>query len=137
MMNPVKPIRTEEDYEAALAEIEPLFDLPEEPLPGTPEGDRLALLATLIEAYEREHYSISPPDPIAAIRFRMEQAGLTVEDLVPMIGRKNRVYEVLNGKRALSLAMIRKLHDGLRIPLESLVQPIRQDYSTTRHGLLA
>ncbi|MDR1425114.1 MAG: transcriptional regulator, partial [Azoarcus sp.] len=97
----IKPIRTEEDYDAALAEIEPFFDLPTEPLPGTPEGDRFELLATLIEAYERQHYPIDPPTPIEAIKFRMDQQGLSVADMKPYIGPPNRVYEVLSGKRGL------------------------------------
>jgi HTH-type transcriptional regulator/antitoxin HigA len=120
-MNVIKPIRTEAEYEAALAEIEPLFDLPEEPLPGTPEGDRLELLALLIEDWERKHYPVDPPDPVEAIKFRMEQQGLTVADMRPCIGPPNRVYEVLSKKRGLSLNMIRRLHDGLGIPAEALI----------------
>jgi HTH-type transcriptional regulator/antitoxin HigA len=120
-MNVIKPIRTEEEYEAVLAEIEPLFDLPEEPLPGTPEGDRLELLALLIEDWERKHYPVDPPDPVEAIKFRMEQQGLTVADMRPYIGPPNRVYEVLSKKRGLSLGMIRRLHDGLGIPAEALI----------------
>ena len=121
-MNSIKPIRTNADYEAALAEIELLFDLPEEPLPGTPEGDRLELLALLIEDWERKHYPVDLPDPIEAIKFRMEQHGLTAADMRPYIGPPHRVYEVLSGKRGLSLSMIRRLCNGLRIPAETLIQ---------------
>jgi HTH-type transcriptional regulator/antitoxin HigA len=112
----IRPIRTEADYEAALAEVEVFFDMEPEPEPGTPDGDRFDVLATLIVAYEAQHYPIDPPDPIEAIKFRMEQQGLTPKDLVPMIGGLNRVYEVLNRKRGLSLAMIRKLQTSWGFP---------------------
>ena len=112
----IKPIKTEADYEAALAEIEKLWGAKE----NTPKGDRLDVQITLVEAYERAHHRIDPPDPIAAIKFRMEQMGLTRQDLEPFIGSRARVSEVLNGKRDLSLNMIRRLHDGLNIPLENL-----------------
>lgn len=115
----LKPIRTKKEYEAALKAVSLYFD--REPKPGTPEGDRFEVLLMLIDAYEQKHYRILPPDPIEAIKFRMEQAGLTPKDLQPMIGRSNRVYEVLNGKRPLTLPMIRKLHDMLGIPAESLI----------------
>jgi HTH-type transcriptional regulator/antitoxin HigA len=115
----LKPIRTEADYQAALAEIEPYFDT--EPAPGSEESDRFEILALLIENYESRQFSIDPPDPIEAIRFRMEQAGLTARDLVPAIGQLNRVYEVLEHKRSLSLKMIRNLHRQFGIPLESLI----------------
>jgi HTH-type transcriptional regulator/antitoxin HigA len=115
----IRPIRTEADYAAALLEVAPFFD--NEPEPGTPDSDRFEILLTLIAAYEARHFPIDPPDPIEAIKFRMEQSGLTPKDLAPMIGRQNRVYEVLNGKRALTLAMIRKLHDKLGISAESLI----------------
>jgi len=115
------PIRTDADYRAALQRAEACFDAPEEPAPDSPEGAYFDALITLIEAYERKHYSIDPPDPIEAIKFRMEQAGLTVADMAPYIGPRHRVYEVLNGKRALTLAMIRRLHDGLGIPAEALI----------------
>ncbi len=115
----IRPIRTQADYEAALAEVSPLFD--NEPEPGTPQGDRFEVLATLIEAYERKHYPIDAPDPVEAIKFRMEQQGLTPADLQPMIGRLNRVYEVLNRKRPLTMAMVRRLHRQLGIPAESLI----------------
>ena len=115
----IRPIRTQADYEAALAEVSPLFD--NEPQLGTPEGDRFDVLVTLIEAFERRHFPIDPPDAIEAIKFRMEQQGLTPADLQPMIGRMNRVYEVLNRKRPLTMAMVRRLHRQLGIPAESLI----------------
>jgi HTH-type transcriptional regulator/antitoxin HigA len=115
----IKPIRTEQDYEAALAAVAPFFDA--EPEPGSIEADRFEIMVMLIEAYEAKHYRIDPPDPIEAIKFRMEQAGLGVKDLEPMIGRSNRVYEVLSKRRPLTLPMIRRLHRGLGIPAESLI----------------
>lgn len=115
----IKPIRTEQDYEAALATISPLFD--EEHELGTPESDFMIVMSMLIEAYEKEHFPIEAPDPVEAIKFRMDQQGLTVKDLEPAIGRSNRVYEVLSGKRNLTLGMIRKLHKQFGIPLESLI----------------
>ena len=118
-MMDIKPIKTEADHEAALAEIERLMDL--DPDLNTLEGDRLDVVATLVEAYEAKHFPIDAPDPIAAIEFCMEQRGLTRRDLEPMIGGRGRVSEVLSGKRALSLSMIRKLHKGLGIPAEVLL----------------
>lgn len=115
----LKPIRTEADYAAALQAVAPYFD--HEPQPGSDEADRFEVLLLLIEHYEASHYPIAPPDPVEAIRFRMEQAGLTPKDLEPMIGRLNRVYEVLTRKRPLTLPMIRRLHAGLGIPAESLI----------------
>lgn len=115
----IKPIHTADDHRAALAEISRLMDL--DPALGTPDGDRLDVLATLVEAYEAKHYPVAPPDPIEAIKFRMEQQGLTVADMAPYIGPPNRVYEVLSRKRGLSLSMIRRLHTGLGIPAESLI----------------
>ncbi|WP_171957420.1 helix-turn-helix domain-containing protein [Stenotrophomonas maltophilia] len=115
----IHPIRTESDYENALRMILAYVD--NEPEPGSEDGDRFEILVTLVEAYEAKHYPIEPPDPIDAIRFRMEQGGLTVKDLVPSIGQLNRVYEVLNRKRGLTLEMIRKLHRNLGIPAESLI----------------
>ena len=115
----IRPIRTKKDYEQALRELSAYFD--DEPEPGTDEGDRFDILATLVEAYESKHFPIGPPDPIEAIRFRMEQGGLTVKDLVPSIGQPNRVYEILNGKRNLTIEMIRNLHRNLGIPVESLI----------------
>lgn len=115
----IHPIRTESDYENALREIS--FYVDNEPELGSEDGDRFEILVTLVEAYEAKHYPIESPDPIDAIRFRMEQGGLTVKDLVPSIGQLNRVYEVLNRKRGLTLEMIRKLHRNLGIPAESLI----------------
>lgn len=114
----IRPIKTEVDYEATLKEIEGLMSAE----PDSPQGDRLDVLVTLVEAYEREHYPIGFPDPVEAIKFRMEQQGLSVEDLVPVIGRKNRVYEVLARKRPLTLRMIEGLHETFSIPAESLLK---------------
>jgi len=115
----IRPLHTEEDYKAALAAVSELVDV--DPAPGTSEGDRLEILSMLVERYEDEHFPLQSPDPIEAIKFRMEQAGLSVPDMQPYIGNANRVYEVLNGKRALSLTMIRRLHAGLHIPAEVLI----------------
>lgn len=117
----LRPLRTEEDYKAAVREVSAYFD--DEPSPGTPDGDRFEILLTLVEVYEAKHYPIDLPDPVEAIKFRMDQAGLTPKDLVPVIGRLNRVYEILNRKRPLTLNMIWKLHDKLGIPAESLIRP--------------
>ena len=114
----VKLIKTDADYRATLREIESLMRAE----PGAPEGERLDLLVTLVEAYERKHYPLDLPDPVEAIKFVMDQRGLTVKDLEPMIGRSNRVYEVLSRKRPLTLKMIWKLHQGLGIPAESLIK---------------
>ncbi len=114
----IRPIKTEADYEAALKEIEGLMTA----VADSPEGDRLDVLVTLVEAYERDHYPMGFPDPVEAIKFRMEQQGLTVEDLVPVIGRKNRVYEILARKRPLTLRMIEGLHETFAIPAESLLK---------------
>ena len=114
----VRPIKTEADYRATLREIESLMTAE----PGTPEDERLDLLVTLVEAWERKHYPLDLPDPVEAIKFAMDQRGLTAKDLEPMIGRANRVYEVLNHKRPLTLRMIWKLHNGLGIPAESLIK---------------
>jgi HTH-type transcriptional regulator / antitoxin HigA len=113
----ITPIKTKRDYERTLRRIEQLMDAK----PGTKNGDELDVLTTLVEAYEAKHYAICPPDPIEAIRFRMDQLGLTRKDLEAMLGGRGRVSEVLTKKRGLSLEMIRKLHRELRIPLESLV----------------
>jgi len=115
----IHPIRNESDHRNALRELSAYFD--QEPTQGTPEGDRFEILTTLVEAYETRQFPIAAPDPIEAIRFRMEQGGLTVKDLVPSIGQPNRVYEVLNRKRGLTLEMIRNLHRNLGIPAESLI----------------
>ncbi len=115
----VSPIRTDEDYETALAEIERLMPA----RPGTAEGDRLDVLATLVEAWEAEHHAIEAPDPIALIQFVMEQRGLDRTDLKPMIGERGRVSEILSRRRPLTLPMIRKLQAGLGLPAEVLVRP--------------
>lgn len=115
----ITPIRNESDLLAALAEIDQLAE--GNPKLGTPEGDKLDVLATLVQAYEAKHYPIDAPDPIEAIKFRMEQSGLTVSDLVPYIGQTNRVYEVLNQTRPLTLRMIRNLNRELGIPAQSLI----------------
>lgn len=115
----IKPVRTEADYERALRDIESLIDA----RPGTPEGDELDVLATLVEAYEAEHHAIAAPDPIALIEFAMEQRGATRVDLEPIIGLRGRVSEVLTRKRALTLAMIRKLNEEWGLPVDVLVQP--------------
>jgi HTH-type transcriptional regulator/antitoxin HigA len=117
----IRPIKTDKDYKAALREISAFFD--NEPVPGSVEGDRFEVLITLVEAYEAKHYPIDFPDPVDAIKFRMDQAGLTPKDLVPFIGRLNRVYEILNRKRPLTLSMIWKLNQKLGIPAECLIQP--------------
>ena len=118
----LKPIRTKADYRKGLAEVERLWGAKS----GTQEGDRLDILATLIDAYEAEHYPIDPPDPIEAIKFRMEQQGLSRKDLEPLIGTRTRVAEVLNRKRNLSIGMIRRLHDRLGISAEVLIRPSRK-----------
>jgi HTH-type transcriptional regulator/antitoxin HigA len=115
----IRPIHTEADYKATLKEISALME--SDPELGTPEGDRLDILVTLVQAYEAKHVPMEAPDPVEAIKFRMEQSGLTVKDLEPTIGRPNRVYEVLNRKRPLTLAMIRRLHKALGIPAEVLI----------------
>lgn len=120
-MKDLKPIRSERDYAHALAEVEELWGAKA----GTPKGDRLDILATLIEAYETEHYPMDPPDPIEAIKFRMEQQGLTRKDLEEILGTRTRVSEVLNRKRGLSINMIRALHDKLGISAEILIRSIR------------
>ena len=122
MKNELKPIRSKADYRQALAEVERLWGAKS----GTPEGDRLDVLATLIEAYEDDHYPMDPPDPIEAIKFRMEQQGLTRKDLEPLIGTRTRVAEVLNRRRNLSIAMIRRLHERLGIPADVLIRPSRK-----------
>jgi HTH-type transcriptional regulator/antitoxin HigA len=115
----IKPIKTDADYRAALKEIENLMSA----APDTPEGEKLDVLVTLVEAYEARHYPLDLPDPVEAIKFEMEQKGLTVKDLEPMIGKSNRVYEILNRKRSLTLKMIWKLNQELGIPAESLIKP--------------
>jgi HTH-type transcriptional regulator / antitoxin HigA len=119
----IKPVKTKADYRAALKQIETMMAAELD----TPEGDRLDVLVTLVEAYENKHHRLDLPDPVEAIKFRMEQKGMTPKDLVPMIGRINRVYEILGRKRPLTLAMIQRLHSELGIPAESLIkQPERR-----------
>jgi HTH-type transcriptional regulator/antitoxin HigA len=120
----IHPIHTDEDYRAALKSVSALFD--NEPEIGTPEGDYFDIMITLIEAYESRQFPVDLPNPIDAIKFRMEQSELSAADLAPAIGRKNRVYEVLNGKRALTLPMIWKLHELFGIPAQSLIKPVKQ-----------
>jgi HTH-type transcriptional regulator/antitoxin HigA len=114
----IKPIRTKADHRKALKEIEGLMSARRR----TPDGERLDVLVTLVEAWERKHEPMDLPDPVEAIKFRMEQSGLGPKDLVPMIGALNRVYEVLSRKRPLTLTMIRRLHRELGIPAESLIK---------------
>ena len=118
----VRPIRTKRDYEVALKEVERLWGAKL----GTRDGDRLDVLATLLDAYEAEHYPMDPPDPIEAIKFRMEQRGLTRRDLEAIIGTRTRIAEVLNRRRGLSIAMIRRLHERLGISAEVLIRPSRK-----------
>ena len=113
----ISPIKTKRDYHRTLKEIEGLMTAKR----NTPDGDRLDVLVTLVEAWEAKHYPLDLPDPVAAIRYHMEQNELAPKDLVPYIGSRGRVYEVLNHNRPLSLKMIRRLHQGLGIPVESLV----------------
>lgn len=115
----IRPIKTDADYRAALNDIENLMMAE----PDTVEGEKLDILVTLVEAYEAKHFPMDLPDPVEAIKFEMERKGLTVKDLEPMIGKSNRVYEILNHKRSLTLKMIWKLHEGLGIPAESLLKP--------------
>ena len=115
----ISPIRTEQEHRAA----RPLVPerVPQDPSPDSPDGERLDVLSTLIEAYERKHHPIDLPDPVEAIKFRMDQAGLSIKDLEPMIGQPNRVYEVLSHKRPLTLRMIRNLNKGLGISAQVLI----------------
>jgi HTH-type transcriptional regulator/antitoxin HigA len=122
MATEVKPLRSEADYEKAMREVEKLWGAKA----GTPKGDRLDVLATLIDAYETEHYPMDPPDPIEAIKFRMEQQGLTRRDLEEIIGTRTRIAEVLNRRRGLSISMIRRLHDRLGISADVLIRPSRK-----------
>jgi len=113
----IKPIKTKKDYEEALKKINKLFNAK----PNTPNGDMLDVLVTLVEAYEQKKFNILPPDPVEAIKFRMEQLGLKQNDLAEAMGGKNRVSEILNRKRNLSIKMIRELHNRFNIPAESLI----------------
>ena len=117
----IRPIKTDSDYRAALKEIEDLMMAD----PDTPEGEKLDVMVTLTEAYEAKHFPMDLPDPVEAIKFEMERRGLTVKDLEPLIGKSNRVYEILSRKRTLTLKMIWKLHKGLGIPAESLIKPLQ------------
>src|SRR6266516_977202 len=126
----IKPIRGEADYERALRRVEELWNASE----GSTESDELEILATLIEAYEREHYPVELPDPIEAIKFRLEQEGKDSRALIGVIGQRTRVYEVLRGKRSLSLNMIRELYDKFGIPANVLIQPGRKRRKTAGRG---
>jgi HTH-type transcriptional regulator/antitoxin HigA len=125
MATELKPIRNDADHAAAMAEIERLWGAKS----GTPAGDRLDVLAMLVDSYEALHYPLDPPDPIEAILFSMEQQGLSRKDLEPMIGTRARVSEVLNGKRSLTIEMIRRLYEGLGIPADILIRPSRAQRS--------
>jgi HTH-type transcriptional regulator/antitoxin HigA len=125
----IKPIRGEADYERALRRVEELWNSPE----GSAECDELDILATLIEAYEREHHPIDLPDPIEAIKFRLEQKGKDSRALIGVIGQRTRVYEVMRGKRPLSLKMIRNLHEEFDIPAEVLIRPARRGRKVDVH----
>src|SRR4030088_1289999 len=114
----IAPIKNRRDYQRALKDIEGLMSAKR----NSPEGDRLDVLVTLVEAWERKHYPLDLPDPVEAIRYHMEQGGLQPKDLIPFIGSRNRVHEVLNRRRELTLNMIRRLHQGLGIPAESLIR---------------
>lgn len=118
MMMKLKPIKTESDYDQALKRLEVIFDAKQ----GTPEGDELEILSILIDEYEQSHFPIDLPDPVEAIKFRMEQMGYTQNDLANVIGRKSRASEILSKKRKLSLSMIRNLHEKMNIPTEVLIQ---------------
>jgi HTH-type transcriptional regulator/antitoxin HigA len=125
----VKPIKNESDYTAAMRRIEALWRAPS----ATPEGDELEILVTLAEAYERQHYPIDLPDPVEAIKFRLEQQGKDYKALIGVIGQRTRVYEVMRRARPLSLNMIRKLHRDLEIPAEVLIQPARRPARQPAH----
>lgn len=118
----IKVIKSEQDYQEALLRIDDIFNA----TPNTPEGDELDLLVTLVEIYEKNCFKIDAPDPVSAIKFRMEQLGLENNDLIQYLGSRFKVSEILNGKRSLSLNMIRKLSVGLNIPLEVLIQPCKK-----------
>lgn len=115
----IRPIKNEDDYKATLREVERLFDA----APDTTDGDRLDVLTILLEAYEKNHYSIPSPDPVEAIKYWMESRGITRQDLAPLMGSRARVSEIFNHRRGLTLTMIRNLHDKLGIPAEALIRP--------------
>jgi HTH-type transcriptional regulator/antitoxin HigA len=117
----IRAVRNERDYRRVLREIEGLMDAKR----NTPAGDRLDVLVTLVEAWEAKYYPVDLPDAVEAIKYHMDQQGLAPRDLIPFIGSRNRVYEVLSRKRPLSLAMVRRLHEGLGIPAESLIRETR------------
>ena len=117
----IKPIRNDDDLQRAFKRLEKIFQANE----GTPQADERDVLVTLVEAYEHKHYDFGPADPVEAIKFRMEQEGLTPRDLEPYIGQSGRVSEVLNRRRPLSLRMVKRLHDGLNIPYESLMEGVQ------------
>jgi HTH-type transcriptional regulator / antitoxin HigA len=119
----IRPIKTNRDYQRCLKEIEGLMAAKR----NTPEGDRLDVLVTLVEAWEAKHYPLDLPDAVEAIKYHMEQQGLAPRDLIPFIGNRNRVYEVLSRKRPLTLPMVRRLHEGLGIPAESLIKVGRDE----------
>ena len=121
----ISPIKTHRDYRNVLKEIEGLMIAKR----NTPEGDRLDVLVTLVEAWERKHYRFDLPDPVEAIKYHMDQNELEPRDLIPFIGSRNRVHEVLNRKRPLTLKMIRRLHEGLGIPAESLIKVGQQEWA--------
>src|SRR5438067_12182835 len=129
----IRPIRTETDYKTAIRRIEALWGAAQ----GTPEGDELDILATLVESYEHEHYGIDLPDPVEAIKFRLEQQGKDYRALVGVIGQRTRVYEVMRRARPLSLNMIRQLHRRLRIPAEVLIRTSAKTRRTRRSGGIA
>ena len=126
----IKPLKTKTDYKAALKDIESLMRAK----PGTPAGDRLDVIVTLVQAYEAKHYPLDLPDPVEAIKFTMEQKGLTVKDLEPMIGRSNRVYEILNRTRPrpLTLKMIWRLQQGLGIRAECLIRQVDDEHRVSK-----
>jgi HTH-type transcriptional regulator / antitoxin HigA len=121
----IKPIRNDKDYKKALARMNDIFDSK----PGTKEGDELEILGILIEKYEDENYPIEAPDPIEALKFRMEQMGYKQKDVAKILGYKGRVSEILNRKRKLTIDMVRKLHNKMQIPLESLISEPKKNYS--------
>ena len=129
-MKPIKPIKTEADYEAALAEIAQLMEAEA----GSQQGDRLDVLVTLVEAYEARHWRIDPPDPVDMLNLRLEEGRLTRQELERLLGSRSRVSEILHRQRPLTLTMIRRLHSQLGIPAESLIQPTLQKKRRTRRA---
>ena len=129
----ISPIKNQRDYRKVLKEIEGLMSAKR----NTPEGDRLDVLVTLVEAWERKHYPMDLPDPVEAIKYHMDQNGLQPRDLIPFIGSRNRVHEVLNRRRSLTLKMIWRLHEGLGIPAESLIKVGRSRQPERRKAVLS